>query len=57
VRASGAACSGVLDLAVGRNVEGKTISEASILLQWLPPANSGDGTSGGMPILEYILHV
>jgi len=57
-RATGAACSGVLDSpSVVRNVEVKTISEASVLLQWLPPADSGDGTPDGMPILQYIVQV
>lgn len=51
-------CSGVFDSATAvRDVQVRTISEDSALLQWLPPVDSGDGTPNGMEILSYKVQV
>jgi hypothetical protein len=55
---SGPACSEVHDEpSPVRNVQVKTISEEAVLLQWATPADSGNGTPDGVPILNYKIEV
>jgi hypothetical protein len=58
VQGNGPSCKGVFDSpSAVREVQVKTISEEAVLLQWLPPMDSGDGTPNGMPILSYSVQV
>ena len=57
-KANGPSCSGVFDSpSAVREVAVKTISEEAVLLQWLPPTDSGDGSGDGIPILRYTVQV
>ena len=50
----GPTCITVLDSpSAVRDVHVKTISEEAVLLEWLAPIDSGDGTPDGIPILRY----
>jgi len=57
-KTNGPNCSFVFDSpSAVREVAVKTISEEAVLLQWLPPTDTGDGSKDGIKILRYTVQV